>query len=155
AVVVVVIELEALAFVIPRMTVGAVARAVFAAPQIVAGRPVDVVQYDQIEIAVVVVVKPGRAGRPAAFVADSGLCRHVGEGSVAVVVIENRALVAGHIKIGITVVVVVGDRDALAIVIFGCYAGLFRDIGKGSVAVVVVERGAHRMIGFVEFGRAG
>src|SRR6516162_3649833 len=53
------VELDVLAFVVAWMAVGAVARTMFAAPQVVFGRPVDVVQHHQVEVAVAVVVEPG------------------------------------------------------------------------------------------------
>ena len=152
AVMIVVIELDLLAFVISGMTVGAVAGAPLAAPDIVLRRPLDVVGDDQIEPAIFVVIEPSGAGGPSAFVGDAGFGGDIGEGSVAVVVIENGAAVAGDVEIGIAVVIEIADRNALAVVSFAADAGFFGDVGKSSVAVVVIERGAQRMRRLVDIG---
>ena len=145
SVVIVVIQLGFLPFVIARIAVRAVTRPAFAAPQIVLRSPVDIVGDQKIEPAVFVVVKPSRAGRPFAFICDARFCGDVGERSIAIIVIENGAAIAGHVKIRVAVVVVVSDGDALPVVSRAADAGLFGDVGKGSVAVVVIQRRAQRM----------
>ena len=96
SVVIIVVELGLLPFVVAGMAVGAIAGPVLAAPEIVLGRPLDVVGDQQVEPAVLVVIEPSGAGGPSAFVRDAGFGGDVGESSVAVVVIEDGAAVAGH-----------------------------------------------------------
>src|SRR5206468_9618293 len=62
AVVIVMVELNFLTFVISRMAVRAVAWAMLTAPEIIFGRPFDVVGDHEIEIAILVVVDPRSAG---------------------------------------------------------------------------------------------
>jgi hypothetical protein len=62
SVMIVVIQLGLLPFVIPGMTVGAVTRPVFSAPDVVLRAPVNVVRNDQVQVAVLVIVEPARAG---------------------------------------------------------------------------------------------
>ncbi len=155
SVVIVVVELDALAFVVAGMAVGTVARAALAAPDIIFRSPLDVVGDDQIEPAVFVVIEPSRAGGPSAFIGDAGFRRDVGKRAVAVVVIENGAAIAGHIQIGIAVIVEVADGNALAVMAFTADAGFLGDIGESSVAVVVVERATQRMRRFVDVSRGG
>src|SRR5260221_188858 len=154
-VVIVVVELQFLAAIVAGIAVGAIAGTFLAAPEIVFGRPVDVIENDEIEIAVVVVIEPGGAGGPAAFVGDTSFCGDIGEGTVAVVVIKDGAVVAGDVEVGKAVVIVIGDGDSLAVVIFRGDAGLIGDIGECSVTVVVIERGTERVIGLVKIGGAG
>ncbi len=121
------------------MTVGTVAGAVFAAPNIIFRAPLNVIRDYEIEPAVFIVVKPSGAGGPAAFVGDASLCGRVGKGAVAVVVIKDGAAVAGDVEIGVAVVVVVADGDALAVMSFAADAGLFGDVGKCAIAIIVVQ----------------
>src|SRR5690348_5285282 len=111
-----------------------------AAPDVVFGRPIDVIQDDQVQPAVFVVVEPAGAGGPAAFIGNSRLCGDVAKRSVAIVMVQNGASVAGDVKIRIAVVVVIRDRDSLAVMPFPAYAGLLRHVGEGAVSVVVVQR---------------
>src|SRR6267378_2946999 len=78
------------------MAVRPIAWPMLAAPEIILWRPLDVVGDDQVEPAILVVIKPSSAGRPSAFVGDAGLRRHVGESSIAVVVVEGGAQGAGR-----------------------------------------------------------
>src|SRR5215469_8780247 len=111
----VVIKLDLLALVVPGMTIGTIARTPLPAPDVVLRRPFDVVRHDQIKVPVLVVVKPAGARGPSAFIGNACLRRHVGKGSVAVVVIEDRAVVAGDIEIGIAIVIEVAHRYALPV----------------------------------------
>src|SRR6266404_6711127 len=137
------------------MAVGAVAGAVLAAPNIIFRRPLDVIGDDEIEPAIFVIVKPAGAGGPAAFVGDPGFCSDVGEGAVAVVVIEDAAAVPGYVDVGIIVIVEVTDGYALAIMSFASESSFSGDIGEGTVAIVVVQRGAKRIGRLVNVGGSG
>ena len=56
--------------------------------------------------------------------------------------VEDGAAVAGDVEIGISVVVEVRDGDSLSVLVFSSDAGFLRDVGKSSIAIVVVKRGA-------------
>jgi len=75
-----------------RMAVGTITIAMLSAPYIVEV-PLYIAQDDQIEKPVIVQIHPCRGGRPAAASGAGGL-RHVGEGSIAVVVVKMIAAVA-------------------------------------------------------------
>src|SRR5271154_4122444 len=141
AIVIVVVQLGFLSFVVSRIAVGPVAWALFAAPQIIFGRPFNIVGHHQIEPPVFVVVKPARAGGPPALIGDTRLGGDIAESSVAVVVIQNRAAVASHVEIGVAVIVVIPDRHSLPVVSFATDTRLFGNVGKRSVTVVVIQRG--------------
>ena len=126
AVVIVVVELGFLSLVIVGIAVRAIAGAAFAAPEICFRRPFDVIGDNEIEPAVLVVIKPARAGGPSAFIGDAGFGGDVGESSVTVVVVENRAAVAGDVEIGVAVVVVIADGNALAVMSLRRRRRLFR-----------------------------
>src|SRR6266576_5294039 len=153
SVVIVVKELDALPLVVSRMAVGAISRSPFAAPEIILGTPLNVVRHDQIKPPVFVVIEPPRAGRPSSLISNTSLCRNVGESAVPIVVVKDPAPVSRDVKIGIAVVVKVANSNALAVVTFTADAGFFRDIGEGSIAVVVIKRTANRMRWLVEIRR--
>ncbi len=75
---------------------------------------IDEAAYEEVESAVVVVVKPDRAGGPAGG-GNAGLCGDVSKCAVAVVVVENAAAVLGHVEVRETVAVVVAHGDAHAV----------------------------------------
>ena len=58
---VVVVELGLLAFVVVRVTVGAIAGSAFSAPQVVFRSPFNVVSDYQIEVAVFIIIEPASA----------------------------------------------------------------------------------------------
>ena len=80
---------------------------------------------------------------------DAGLVGHIGEGAIAVVVIENVAPELRDVEIGKAVVVVVAP-DAPQAVAGAGNAGLFGDVGEGAVAVVAIERVANGNAAVVE-----
>ncbi len=98
-------------------------------------------------MAVAIVVDEGAAVAPGlAGARDAGFFAYVGEGAVAVVVIEHIFSVIGDVEIFAAVVVVIADADALAPA--GVReAGLFCDIGERAVAIVVVEMAGRRFSG--------
>ena len=103
---------------------------------------VDVVGDEEIEMAVFVVVDPGAAGVPARFGAgleEAGAFGDVGEGAVAIVVIENVLAVVGDEEIVVAVVVVVADAAGLSPAGADVEAGTFGDIGEGAVAIIFEE----------------
>src|SRR5919108_2562066 len=151
---VVVVELRLLTFVITGMAIGTIAGSTFAAPEIVGRRPLDVIRDDQVQPAVLIVVKPPRTGRPSPFIRDLCLDGNIGEGSVAVVVIKDGASVPGHVQIRIAIVVEVAHGDSLPIVSFTTHAGFLSNICKGTVAIIVVKSAAQGMRRFVNVGRS-
>src|SRR5271169_422926 len=93
-------------------------------------------------MAVFVVVDPGAAGVPACFGArleEAGTLGDVGEGAVAVVVIENVLAVVGDEEVVEAVVVVVADAAGLSPAGADVEAGTFGYIGEGAVAIVFEE----------------
>ena len=117
---------------------------------------VDVVGDEEIEMAVFVVVDPGAAGVPARFGAgleQAGAFGDVGEGAVAVVVIENILAVVGDEEIVIAIVVVVADAAGLSPTGADVEAGTFGDIGEGAVAIVL-EQAAMRLLALRETFKA-
>src|SRR5258706_6624658 len=91
----------------------------------------------QIELPVVVVIKPNRARAPAGS-SHACLFSNIGEGTVAVVVVENAAAVLRNVEVGKPVPVVVPHGYALPVASSGD-ARFFCDIGKASVTIVTVE----------------
>src|SRR5690242_15724189 len=152
---IVVVERGLLSLVVSGMAVGTVAGAAFAAPQVILGRPFDVIGDQQVEPSVFIVVKPSRAGGPSVFIGYASLGGDVGKGPIAVIVIKDSAAVAGHVEIGIAVVVEVSNRNSLAVVSFTSDAGLRSDVSKSSVAIVVIEGAAQRLGWFVDIGGGG
>ena len=106
----------------------------------------------QIEFAVVVVVKPNGARRPAGR-GDAGFFGDVGEGAVSVVAVKNAAAILGDVQIGKTVAVVVTDSDTHTVAASGD-AGFFGDVGESSIAVILIECVAQRRIGIEEIAFA-
>src|SRR5208282_923568 len=115
AIVIVMVELCFLTFVVVRIAVRTITGAAFSAPEVGLGSPLDIISDNEIEPAIFVVVKPSCTGGPSAFIGYTGFSGNVRESSIAVVVVENRAAVAGDVQIGVTVIVVVPDGDTLAV----------------------------------------
>src|SRR5580704_104226 len=137
---IVVIQLCLLPAVVVGIAVRTIAGCALTAPEIVLRTPLDVIRNNEVEVAIPVVVEPRRAGGPSTLIGDSSLGSHLGEGSIAVVVIENGAAVAGDVEIRIAVVVEIPHRHALAIVALATHAGLFGHVCEGAVSVVVIKR---------------
>ena len=92
---------------------------------------------EQIELAVIVIVKPNGAGGKARG-GQAGFSRHIGEGAVAIVLVQNAVSVGRDEDIRPAVVIVIGNRDAESECSAGD-SGFFRDIGEGAIAIVLVE----------------
>src|SRR5437660_8340387 len=98
---------------------------------------------EEIHISVPVIIAP-RGPRPKAPVLiETGFLCNVSEGAVAVVVVEDEAVVAGYnqIKLAIIVVVSPSSRHSHA---FETHASLLRNISERAVAIVVIEPVASR-----------
>ena len=85
-----------------------------AADLVVRQREIDVVDHQQVEIAVVVDVREGRRGAPEG-IGDAGLGGDVGEGAVAIVAEELIAAEAGDEEVEVAVAVDVAGRAAAAV----------------------------------------
>src|SRR5499426_1666756 len=94
------------------VAVSPVPRLLVAAPDVVIRRPCHVIGDREIEFAVPVIIEPGGARRPFAFVRDAGPLGNIREGSVAVVMVEDRTVVTEYHQIWVTVIVVISHGDA-------------------------------------------
>ena len=97
----------------------------------------------EVAVAVVVVVATGHAEGFAAVV-HAGLRAAVGKGAVPLIVVETIGPPAagdarGHVQIRQAIVVVVGP-DSYEAVVCASDSGLGRDIAKGAIALIAVER---------------
>src|SRR5207302_6786604 len=99
---------------------------------------VDEAADEQIQQAIVVVIKPNRARGPSRR-RESCLRGDVSECAIAVIVIENAARILREINIGEPVAVVVAYRHAHPVGV-SRNAGFLRYIGEGSITIVAVER---------------
>src|SRR5262249_31207282 len=135
-----------------RVAVSPVPRLLVAAPDVVIRRPCYVIGDREIEFAVSVIIEPGGARSPFAFVRDAGPLGNIREGSVAVVMVEDRTVVAEYHQIGVTVIVVISHGDAHPESAFGAHAGLLGHVSERPVAVVAIKRAAQRLLRFVKPG---
>ena len=113
----------------------------------------QVVDDEQVEVAVVVGVEEARAGAPFLGAArDAGSCRDVREGAVPVVAEQGVGAQRRHIQIEVAVVVEIADGDAglvaRAIGVRRRRARARGDVGERPVTVVVVQhvRGPRRAV---------
>src|SRR5690348_17564765 len=65
----------------------------------------DIVRNEEIEIAVVIIIKPRRARSPS-FIVDTCLGRYIGESAVAFVAVEFTLAITGDLVVSVTVVVI-------------------------------------------------
>src|SRR5580658_3920192 len=104
-------------------------------------------------MAVFVVVDPGAAGVPARFGAgleEAGAFGDVGEGAIAVVVVEDVLPVVGDEEIVVAIVIVVADAAGLSPASADVEAGTFGDIGESAVAIIFEEAA----VGFFALGES-
>src|SRR5712691_8637963 len=118
----------------------------------------DVIADKEIETAVAVVVEPRTSGSPAdLFVVDTGFARDISEGAVAIVVKKDVGSPEAAEEIVPAIVVVIADADARLPAGAG-EAGLFCDVGEGSVAIVLVKMRGGSFAGWpvgIEAGSVG
>src|SRR6266702_6157104 len=100
---------------------------------------IDVSGNHQIDKTVSVIVSEGRSSRVIAGICEPRCLGDVGEGSVAMVAIEDILAEAGDEKIGPAVVVVVANRGAVSEA-GRTDPGLRGYVGECSIVIVVVER---------------
>ena len=96
----------------------------------------------EVKFSVVVVVKPDGTRCPA-LGGQASFPGHIGKRAVAVVVVENDAVVLRHKEVGQAVAVVIAGRHTHPIPA-AADAGLFGHVSECSVAIVPVKRIAER-----------
>ena len=117
--------------------------------------PLQIVHDEQIEQAVVVHVDPDGGNRPQRAIlrivplVEASFLRHIGEGAVAIVVIERVAVNAGDKDIRMSIVVVIPDGDA-NIESCSLQPGLLCYVREHAVAVVAEEAVGVLRRGFLE-----
>ena len=74
----------------------------------------------------------------------AGFRRHVGEGAVSIVVVQNAVGILRDVEVGKAVAVVVANGDAHAVGVSGD-AGFLGHIGESAVAIIAIERVAQRL----------
>src|SRR5215469_15347512 len=92
----------------------------------------------KVEIAVIVVVEPDRAGCPARS-GQARLLGYISESAISVIPIQDALAVSRYKDVGIAIVVVVahGHPHSESAASHAC---LFRDVCKGTVPVVLIQR---------------
>ena len=111
--------------------------AVERAPEVVFGCPLHVIGDEHVEVAVLVVVKPGGAGSESR-VADAGVFRGIGESTLAFIPEKPVTFEGCDIEVLAAVVVIVAGGNAHA-VHFDVQPSFGGDVGKSSVLIVAVE----------------
>src|SRR5215472_6146547 len=112
--------------------------AVERAEEVIRYRPLNVIRYHQIELAIAVVIHPGCAGGEFTRPPQPRRLGYIGKRAVAVVV-EKMTLAEGRDEdIVEAVVIVIADCNPQAVEGNG-QTGLAGDIAKGSIMVVVIE----------------
>ena len=98
---------------------------------------VDKAGYEQIQLTVVVIVKPHGAGGPAGC-GHTCFLRDVSKCSVAVVVIKNIAAITCDIEIDPAIAVIIGSGDAHTKTgsSHSCFVG---DVSESAVMIIMVE----------------
>ena len=86
--------------------------------------------------------QPGRS--------HAGFVGHICKRAVAVVVIENAAVVAGHVEINPAIAIVVRRRRAHAENVRRDASALSVDLSKRAVMIVVIERALQRFAGRIK-----
>src|ERR1700733_1706782 len=76
--------------------------------------PIEVAEHHQVQVAVVVQVHPGGAGRPAAA-GDARTLGDISERTVAVVVIELVAAISRDVEVLEPIIVVIANRNSHAV----------------------------------------
>src|ERR1019366_951356 len=111
----------------------------------------NVVRYEDIQKAIVVVIDPDRPQTPARVV-ETGFFGDVREGPVAIVVVEDVAAVVENVQIHVAVVVVIGGRTAgteHAVAADACLLGYICERAVAIVAVQLVRQLAAKIAAFV------
>src|ERR1700761_1887103 len=100
---------------------------------------VDIIGDEEIGRSIAVIVAEGSTRRPTCIATQAGLFAHIGKGAIAIIPVENHATEAGHQKVRPSIVVIVADHGSHTPT-WIADTRLIRNIGEGSVVVVVVER---------------
>src|SRR5262249_35921854 len=89
------------------------------------------------------------------LVGHAGICPYIGEGSIAIVVIEDGTSISRNIEIRKAVVIEIAHCNTLAVMTLTGDSRFFRDIRESSIPVIVIKRAANRMRWFVKVRRGG
>ncbi len=92
---------------------------------------IDIVADEKIEIPVAIEIHPRGASRPVRII-DAGFARDIGEGTVAIIVIEHVAAEVGHVEIEEAVVIIVAGSHAHAIADVS-HSGFFSDVDESQL----------------------
>ena len=98
---------------------------------------------EQVEAAVIIVVKPDGTGSPTVG-GDARFGAHVGKGAIVVIMVKNGGMViGGYQQVGPAIIVIVANGSPHREHIGGD-SRFFRDIGKRAVSIVPVKSAAQR-----------
>src|SRR4029077_11839722 len=97
-----------------------------------------IISYEQVQVAVAVVINPRGTRRPLAGISDSGLVCYIRESSIPVVVKQSGRGAAGDEQIREAVIVKIGDCDTHSIKRDMIDAGAASPIDEFAVAEVAV-----------------
>jgi hypothetical protein len=112
--------------------------------------PIQVTCDEQVQFAVIVIVKESRARAPSASTYSCLLC-HISKGAVPVIVVEDVASKAGHINILKAVVIVVSNRNAHAIKTLwhSTKTGSLRHVSEFGISILVIQTVPKSFVRFV------
>src|SRR5262249_43746790 len=100
---------------------------------------VDIMSYEQIELAVTIIVDKGAAGAPTwRLLVEPSLFSDVDEFALAVIPVKDVLSIVGHEYVIEAVVVKIADADSLAPA-GPCEVCAASNVGEGSIPVIVVE----------------
>ena len=106
-----------------------------------------VIAYEEIEMAVAVVIEESAARAPAnVVVVYTGFFGDVGEGAVTVVVKQNVVTPEAAEEVVPAIVIVIADTNT-SLPTGARESGPFRDVGKCPVAIIFVEMRSRRLPG--------
>ena len=114
---------------------------------------VEIVCHHQVQSAVMVVIKPGSARAPSPLVRHSRLGRHIAEGPIAIVVVQDGLSEADDVEVGKPIVIVVTNRDPHPENAGRRHACLGGDVCKRPIAVVAIQRSAQRTLRLIHLSR--
>src|ERR1700691_6400024 len=102
--------------------------------------PVQIAGHEQVQFAIVVIVKKSRRDRPAAA-SNASLCGDIRKGSVAVVVIKNVFRIVRDENIRIAIIVIIAPGAAHAIISVACIfqPSFLGHVGETAIAILPVE----------------
>ena len=113
-------------------------RPIQSAKEVGLGRPLQVVDDEEVEVAVTVIVEPCGSCAELFRAAQAGWDRHITKGAVAVVTKQSVLAQGADKQIVVSIVVVIADRGSHPIGLES-QAGLYGDVCERPISVVAVE----------------